>query len=235
MEGTGFKSRGSFGIPEQVIRQMEEARRQKKEEEAEVAPVQKSSYPPPQAAPEASSTPPPVKELSVDESDQKEILKAKRFWEDQLEISLTPKDIRDYIFKGRLIKDGIFVASIPDEKDPEKCVDFRVTFQSDTPEDSSEIDEKMATYRDKGKYTAEGIANENAILVLSCALLSADGRPLGKTSEERYKNIKKFGNDLVNLIVEAWSGYKLLLRLALREKKLLKKSSEPQKPSISST
>jgi hypothetical protein len=233
MEGTGFKSRGSFGIPEPVMRQMEESRRQQKEEEAEAAPVQKASYPPPQGSPEAPPSPP--KEATPEEKDQLELLKTKRFWEEQLEVTLTPKDIRDYIFKGRLIKDGVFVASIPDEKDPEKCVDFKVTFQSDTPADSAEIDEKMAAYRDKGKYTAEGIANENALLVLSCGLLSADGRPLGKTPEERYKNIKNFGNELVNLIVESWTGFKLLLKISLREKKLLKKSSEPQKPSTSLT
>jgi len=215
------RPQGSFGIPEHIRKQMEDSQR------AKAAP--KEAPAPPAPEPEKTAEP-GVEAKSVDaapvvddNSDREKLQKTVQFWEEQLEVKITPRDVQDYIFKGRLVKDGIFIAAFHDDKDPEKFKDFKVTFQSHTPADLDEIDEKMAAYREKGKFTADGLENEKSLRMLSHVLLSADGRSLGKTADERYKNIKNLGGGLVALIADAWDGFNLLLRHALREKKLYKK------------
>jgi hypothetical protein len=221
------RPQGSFGIPEHIRKQMEDTQRAKaskdKEEPPQLPePEEKSAKAAPVMEPKAAKD----SEDTASEADDKEkLLKTIHFWEDQLEIKISPKDIQDYIFKGRLVKEGVFIAAYPDEKTPDSYKDFRVTFQSHTPADLSEIDEKMAAYRERGKFTAEGLENERSLHMLSYVLLSADGRSMGKTPDERYKNVKNFGGMIVSLIAEAWDGFNLLVRYSLREKKLFKKSS----------
>lgn len=225
MEGkTTFKPQGSFGIPEHLVKQMEEQRRVKvapPKEEPEQHPKAPEQAPAQIKLQEAPSEIAPADKK--EQEDQDAIRKAKKFWEDQLETTITTKDMQDYIFKGRMVKDGIFIAAIPDDKNPGKYHDFKVTFQSHTPSDLAEIDEKMADYRSKAKFTPEGLDNEKSLLTLSYVLLSADGRSFGKNPEERYKNIKGLAGGVVSLIVEAWDGLNLLIRYSLREKKLFKK------------
>jgi hypothetical protein len=214
MEGVQ-RPQGSFGMPEHLKKQMEEHHR------AKVNPPKEE----PAAATVAPPTPdaPETEEAKKARENQENMKKAKQFWEEQLEVRITSKDIQDYIFKGRLTKEEVYIASIPDDKDPEKFTDFKVTFQSHTPGDLSEIDEKMAEYRNKAKWTADGLENEKSLLTLSYVLMSADGRSLGKTPDERYKNIKNLSGGIVSLIAEAWDGLQLLIRYALRQKKLLKR------------
>jgi hypothetical protein len=231
MEGS-FKAQGSFGIPEHVKREMEAVRKRVPAAEAEAKATQ--PHHPRAPAPEKVNEPEPTptqelsKELAPEEAKQKtaeeteyeELVKRKNYWEKQLEIEITGEDLQDYLFKGRIIKDGIYLTSYK-VKGAEK--DFRVKLQSLNPNDSTEIDEKMAAFRDKGKYTAAGIDNEQALVTLSYGLLAADGRPLGKTPDERYKNICQFGGLTVNMLASAWKGFNYLLDYALQEKKLLKK------------
>ena len=214
----GFKSQGSFGIPEHVRKQIEETHRPKvPSTKVEAVPAVEE-----ESTPESPAAEPP--KPSKEDEDQAAIKKSKKFWEGQLEIKLTAKDMTDYLFKGRLVKEGIFVASYPaDDNYPPTYKDFRVTFQSHTPADLAEVDEHMAAFRDRGKYTAEGLENEKALRLMSHVLLKADGRSLGKDHEERYKNIIKLAGGLVALISKSWDGFNLLLSFTSQEKKTLKK------------
>ena len=130
----GFKPQGSFGIPENIRKQMEESSKAR-------------SAPKPEVKPPLESAPPPAEEKaapSPSQKDQEDIRKLKKFWEEQLEIKITTKDMQDYLFKGRLIKDGVLVASYPEDEEGTKYADFRVTFQTHTPADLAERDELMA-------------------------------------------------------------------------------------------
>ena len=225
---SGFKSQGSFGIPEQMKRDLEAARLKKD------APTDSKRPPSPSSPVSADQIEEAVAKVEAKvqakaaekEKDDpaKDVLAVKDYWEEQLEIKITPTDLRNYIFNLRLVKDDVFVASFPDEKDPEKLTDFRVSFLAHSPEDLAAIDEKMAKFRDKGGYTPDGLENEKALQVLSYGLLKVAGRSMGATAEDRYTNIRKLGGHLVDLIANAWRGFNILLRLSLQEKKLLKKS-----------
>lgn len=221
MEPTGFKSRGSFGIPDHLKKQMEESvRTQPRKEEPRPAP------PIPEPAPEPKAeVAEPLSDPSADSEDEDKKLKARErrqllrtrdFWEDELEVKLTADDIRQYIFKGRLIKDVTVVAA--------EDVSLKVTLQTNTPADMNEIDERVASFRDKGKFTPDGLSNEYALWVLAYGWVKAEGRSLGATPEERYKNISQMGGELVNQVRDAWNGLNFLLRFKLKEKSLLKKS-----------
>lgn len=223
MEASQPRPHGSFGIPEAVRRQMEESK--KKQAAPKGAPSPNNPATEEQIEQAAAAVEKKLEESDKpqEESRVKEILETKAHWESQLEVKITAQDVRDYIFQGKVEKDKVFVASLPSKENPEELEALRVTFRSHTPEDMSAIDEKIAAFRDRGKFTQNGLDNEQALLVLSHGLIKINGSALGKTPEERYANIKKLGSHLVDLIVDSWRGFNILLRLALQEKKLLKK------------
>jgi actin-related protein len=209
MEATKpFEAKGSFGIPEPMKRQMERR------------PVPATALPP--KMPEQPAQPKETEEEKKEDSDQQRILADKKLLEEQFEIKISASDLRDYIFNGRLVKKDIFITSVP--KDDNTWEDFKVVFQSQTPTDVSTINRKLAEFRDdKERFTPEGLENERALLVLSMGLLEINGKQIGATSEDRYKNISKMGTRLVDLIVEGWKGFNALINFSLLEKKLLKK------------
>lgn len=213
----GNRPQGSFGVPQNLLKDMEAARK-KQTEDAE-KPIVQEPVPVQEPVKEEIAAEKKPEDTQEDKA-LLEIQKTKEHWEKQLEIKITGEDVQDYLFKGRVTKEGVYLTSFT-VKGVEQ--DFRVTFQSLTPEDSEAIDIKMAEYRDKGKYTATGLDNEQALVTLSHALLNAAGRPMGKAPEERYANIKRFGGHTVNLLALAWKGFNYLLDYSLQEKKLLKK------------
>lgn len=218
---TTFNARGSFGVPEHLIRQ----------------PMKEESKPAPETVKASPSVEAPVAEnadvvqptqeesksaAQAAKSEEKDIESLRKFWEDRLRVTITEKDVREYIFKGRLIKDGIEV--IPGY--------MRATFQSVNAEELSQIDQRMADFREAGRYTADGLQNENALQVLSHGWLrsvevegdvSKPSKSMGNTPEDRYKTISKISALAVQEAIEAWDGFNLLLKIALREKRLLKK------------
>ena len=217
-----FNSKGSFGIPEHMKRQLEQPVKQKTEREymavSDPAQAAQPSVAVPGAAPEVPAT--PAEEKTRDEQDLNSL---RTMWEKRLETRVSEKDLRDYVFKGKLIKDGVEV--IPKM--------MRVTFQSVTPAELSEIDQKMAVFREENKWTTDGLSNENAVRVLSYGWIKTvevgedeipkAPRSMGNTPEERYKVISAIPALAVQEVIEAWEGYNTLLKIALREKRLLKK------------
>ena len=209
----GFNAKGSFGIPEQLKKQMAAANAVAAEQRPDAQPEDKVASP--QTEPVAAA----AEEKS---EDQKDIETLKKYWEGRLAIQITEKDVRDSIFKGRLLKDGV-----------DAVTGFmKVTFQSLTVEEYNQIDQKLAEFRASSRHTEEGAANEMALRVLSFGWVRAaeveDGqaktyRALGNTPEERYGNILKMSAGTIQEVIEAWKGFEILVRLATRERRLLKK------------
>jgi hypothetical protein len=210
---------GSFGIPEQMRKAMEQ------QKQSHLTP---KSEEPASAAKEDSNPVPVPADISGDEKKEddelsKDLQALRKTWEDRLQITITSKDIRDYIFRGRLVKDSIL--AIPGF--------MKVTLQSLNPEELAHIDQRMAAFRDTSKWTQSGLDNENALNVLSYAWLKSveidDGgadkpaKPMGSTPEERLATIRKIQALAVQEVIEAWDGFQILIKIALREKRLLKK------------
>lgn len=221
-----FNARGSFGIPEAMKKQLEASQQRQAPKPGETA-VPKESAPAQtdeaqQKATEGQASAEQASAASAEEQKQKDVDTLRLFWEERLGIQITEKDIRDYIFKGRLIKDGI--EAVPGY--------MRATFQSLNPEELGLVDQRMAEFRETVKFTPDGLTNENALQVLSHGWLKAveveDGvaktaKLLGNTAEDRYKTIQKISALAVQEVIEAWDGFNVLVKIALREKRLLKK------------
>lgn len=202
------KPRGSFVNPQEIKKHMEEAM---------TATVTKMAEP--------KEVNPPVEEkkeeVSTEENKQQaQLLQMKKAYEEELGIIVTEDDIRDYIFKGRLVKSGIKI--IPGY--------MNGSFQTLNASESCMIDEHMASYRDKGKFTPDGLDNERALTILAHTWKSAqkDGdepyRSLGETVEARDKQIRVMGAHVIDAASYANTGFNFLLKYGLREKNILKKS-----------
>lgn len=213
-------NQGSFGIPDNVRAQLEKQRVAPPQATPPVAQAQQPVVAAPAEAPVEKET---LEQDLKEAKSQKAIEDLRDFWEKRLEVTITPKDVRDYIFRGRLIKDNIVV--IPGY--------MKARFQSLNPEELEQVDNKMSEFRDKGKFTQQGLDNENAIQVLSYGWLASteigdDGKdkpskPMGATWEDRYGTVKKVQALAVQEVIEAWDGFQTLIKIALREKRLLKK------------
>lgn len=215
-----FKAQGSFGIPQGAQRQMEEARKRvaKKidgEPEAPPAIPQQAQEIPPEGT--QAKAPPTEKEVEeqAKKAQEKEFLKAKAALEEELEITITPDDIKDYIFKGRMTKKIHIVKGA-----------LEGTFQTLNPDEVQKIDELVADFRSSGKNTQEGYDNERAMVTLSYAWLAANDRPISAKNdpEIRKKYIKTMGAHIVDLAVTKHRDFNTLIRLALREQAFVKKS-----------
>ena len=212
---TGFKSRGSFGVPPEMKRDLEEQRRRAAEQEA-----RKPEEPPAPAMgiPLGSEPPPPSPEQAektAELSKEEEYRKVRAELEADLETTITVDDVKDYIFKGRLAKEVCIIGG-----------HLKGTFQSMNPTEYMEIDKRMATFRDESAYTPDGLSNQRAILVLSYVWVNANGRPLSAKNDpvKREEHIRKLSVQVVNMASAAYTKFDELLQLVLHEKKFIKKS-----------
>ena len=194
------KNRGSFGLPPEMAKQIEEARR-------------KPELPP---EPVAVSTPEvPEAEKSEETKREEEYKRVRKDLVASLGFELTSEDLKTYIFKGRLQKDVVLIPDVA------SC-----TLKTTTPKDAAAIDEKLAAFRDLGKFTARGLENEEALLTLSYCLIALNGKPLAATEDpdKRLENIRNMGDHFVDMIFGKLRELSTLLRLTLQEKQILKKS-----------
>jgi hypothetical protein len=199
--GQTFNSKGSFGIPDAVKKQIEEVRAQK----AGVQPKVDSTEPvTPQAEPEQN---PEDTKLAL----------AKKEWENHIESSITEDDIQNYIFKGRLIKENIYIASFG-------AVKLRGTFVTLTPNDTLELESKLNEFRSSEKFNSDALEHMRTLRILSYSWVKANGTSIGDTSDERFKRISDMGAHVVDAAAESWRNLNFLLKLALKEDKLIKKS-----------
>jgi len=212
----GFKAQGSFGIPSTLQKQMDEARRanlKKKTEEAPQndAPPVAAAQPAPASAAPAEQAP----EVDPTKAQQEKFEKIKSALEQSLDTKITEEDIKEYIFKGRIVKDVQIIPGI-----------LKGSFQTLTTTQYMEIDERVAEMRSRGKNTQEGYDNDKAIINLSFSWIAADGRPLSSKDDPkiREKYIRSMGAHLVDCATAAMNDFNTLVRLTLQEKNFVKKS-----------
>jgi hypothetical protein len=205
---------GSFGIPAEMKKQIEQARTNAAD------PSARPNIPPPpeSIAPAPAESKEENKKDSQEQDPAESLAKYKASLEENLEIKLTADDIKTYLFKGRLSKEVLIVPGF-----------LKGTFQTLTATDSLQIDQRMADLRDAGKLTAEGLANEGSIITLSYAWLAADGKPLtGKNGPEaalnRESKIRAMGGHMLDAAARAWTDYNALIRVCMSEKRFVKKS-----------
>jgi len=207
MQPTGIRQ-GSMGIPEEMRKSMEAKMQSKKPPEP--TPTQT----PAQVAGFEEEKPAETKSAEDKGPTRAEQLAAlKSELEASLDAKITEDDIQDYIFKGKIIKT---VSVIPGK--------FKGTFQTHSPKELSDIDTLMAAYRDAGKQTPKGIANEETVITLGYFWTHFAGKSLGSTPEMRIKNIRQMGGHVVSLAGKAWDDFNALLQVCLNEEQFVKKS-----------
>ena len=191
---------GSFAKPPEPARQAEQAQQ---------APAATQPAPPhmPQV-PVAEEKP----EVQAEKERQEKINEFKKTFEKELEVELTSDDVTTYLFKGILAKE---VSIIPGK--------MKGVFTTLRIKEIQEIDMKMAKLRDEAKHTAQGIANEEALVTLSYAWTHASGRPLGATPDEREKKIRDMGSLFIQAASDARVKFDTLLKLALNDGATVKK------------
>jgi hypothetical protein len=222
---TGFRAKGSFGVPQEMQKDLEDARRKaankgappeasSMQPHAANRPPMSSDVP---AAPQAPGQPaaPPTAEETAEAVQEAKFKELKESIEKRLETTITPEDIKDYIFKGSLTKTVSVIPGV-----------FKCAFKTLTPTEYFEIDTREAAFRDEGKYTLDGIMNQRAIVTLSYAWIAADGKPLSAKNDPalREKNIRVLGSHVVEFAVSANQDFNTLLKLVLQEKAFIKKS-----------
>jgi hypothetical protein len=141
-----------------------------------------------------------------------EFTKLKEGCEKELGCTLTENDLRDLLYKGALVKQITIFPKLMD-------AEFRVL----STKEFSAVDQAVAQIELEGKHTREGVGDEKAKLLLSYGWLTAGGRPLGGTAEERLKTINEMPTLSVVEASKKWNVFDLLVRLSLGEGSYLKK------------
>ena len=214
MEPTQPRPRGSFGMPPEMQKKLNDT--EQKRYEDKMKPAQSTAQP--QAAPVtqiAENTEQPAEEIArKDEADrQNKFATMRSVIETELGVTFTAEDLKTYIFKGSLKKEVIIVPALG----------LKGTFQTLSTDQWQAIDKKMAAIRNDSTLTSSGVANENSILFLAYAWLEIGGKSLGHSPEEREVNIRKMGGTFVEGVSEAFNNYTTLVKIALNDKGLVKK------------
>lgn len=212
----GFRAKGSFGIPQEMQKDLEDARRKSEAAKPPAHPAAEAPQEPvmaPEPSPEEPVDPKIPKPLTAAEK-QAEYVKFKTELEEDLETTLTVEDIKEYVFRGRITKE---VSAIPGVL---KC-----TFQTLNPSEHLEIDKRVAEYQTEGAYTSEGIANQRSLVTLSYVWLAANGKPLSAKNEppKREDAVRKCGVDVVDSVAKAYQKFKTLVTVVMQEKSFIKK------------
>lgn len=235
----GFKAKGSFGVPQEMMDNLERGRGQNTP--APRVPAGLDLTRTPGGAPEnlgvkpgvnnapvdmqkmvekpAEKAPPVVTEKTQEEIDamnlekyQKEMMRIKADAEKRLGISLTIEDAKNYIFMGRLTKEVIVIPDLM------KC-----TFQTLTPVETMAIDARMAKFREKEKFTQDGYTNEQTIITLSYVWTHSEGKPMGSSPEHREQRIRQFAVHVIDAVTAAHTDFNFLVKASLEERSFLKK------------
>lgn len=210
----GFRAKGSFGIPPEMQKDLEDARR--KSPEAPKPPAAEASQSP-VMAPELSPAPPAEAKgpkVMTDAEREAEYAKIKAELEKDLDTTLTVEDIKEYVFRGRITKEVNVITGV-----------LKCTFQTLNPAEHLEIDKRIAAYQDEGIYTSQGIDNQRSLVTLSYVFLAANGKMLSAKSEplKREEAIRRLGVDVVDSVSRAYGKFKTLVTVVMEEKNFIKK------------
>lgn len=217
MEGV---RQGSFGIPPQVKKQIEEAQQRRDAVPAAVEPPEKS--------PEVAESATDVKdEKELAKKDKEQFLALKKRYEELLNVVITEDIVSDYLFRGRMTITGVVIVAGK----------MTGTFRTLLAEELTEIAEHMSKWRAKYKKDHDGespdatqVANEHAAWTLAYVWLSAEDKTKKKGGafplkiEDRREALRKLNTHLMEKATEAWNMLEMLIRFCLDEERFLKKS-----------
>ena len=216
------KPQGSFGMPPEMAKQIEESRKNMAERAKlqqgprapKEVPLQPDDVQPPQPSFVPQAGVEPEAPIILPEGRQVQIKKLREELEKALGIEITAEDLKEYVFKGRLSKE---IELVPDV--------LKAVFQTLTPDEFMEIDIKTAELRAGNQHTSDGIANSVAILNLSYAWTHANGRMLSPKNEpkKRESYIVKMGAHVVDIASVKLNEFNTLIRVILQDKTFTKK------------
>ncbi len=209
---SNFKPRGSFGIPPEMQKKANEMEQKKYERQQEAA---KPAAPTTSMAESYTAEKEAEQEVARQEAEQiSKVDRLRKALEEELEISIDENDIRNYIFRGVLRKEITVV----------KSIGMKATFQTLNTSQMQDIDKRMSAIRSGIDYTSTGTGNENSIITLSYGWLEAAGKSLGSTPTEREDRIRQMAALFVEQASEVFTNYNVLVKIALQDKGLVKKS-----------
>lgn len=227
MQGSGpggaFKPQGSFGVPEQLQRDLDRARSARgaaesvtKKDDAKSVDEEKVEV---AAADDVDD------EAKAEAKRRQDRLKLKKQLEERLECVITEDDLADYVLKGSIAKKIVILPGI-----------LRAVFKTHSVADYQKIDEEMAKLRADSKFSSSGLANEESILTLSYVWTglqqkrrsekwTGEPRPFytADQRERRAKAVREMGAMTIEAASQAWTWLNLLLRLNLEDDEVLKK------------
>jgi hypothetical protein len=173
--------------------------------------------PDPQPTPEEKPKDKPEEEKQISPEDlvaaerKKGVEDFKKMCKEDLDLEITDEDLRTYLFKGALSKE-VRINKL-----------MKGTFRSLRTNDLQEIDQYMAKKRSEGKYTVQGLNNEEAVINLAYAWTHVDGKILGSDHEEREKKIRQMGSTFVGAASDARINFETLIKIALHSIDSVKK------------
>ena len=193
------KTKGSFGMPDDVLKAVNESKAKARGEESKKQSYADSESIPeetPEATPEA--TPEVAASTSQKEKTDDEVAEEIR---KDLGIEITEDDMWQFLFKGQLTKPGVEIV-------PGKMV---ATFKTINMNQTQAIDERLADILEK-KLLDAGFRNLQTRHVLSEGIASLNKpsspeKPLGKNSSEVFTALGNLPTLLVEKISQKWNRF----------------------------
>lgn len=224
-----MKGKGSFGIPEEMMEQINESKRRAKESESvnsEETKKEEAEYY------DSESIPEDDQETQTDTPEKKDGFKsalteqAKRDKEDaqlaehiekESGINITEDDMWAFIIKGNLTKKDVPIF-------PGK---LHASFKTLTLKEDREIHESLGSLVDS-KILESGFKNVNTKLILSKGLVEL-GKPgalksIGSNSKEREEELDKMSTLLIERIAQKWNNFTFLVEHKAKQEMKEKKS-----------
>ena len=211
----GSNPRGSFGIPLDLQKKMDDAAKQARSSKSE----QLSTPTPPveSEANEISTVDSDIKKIeepvkSKEELEREEFEKLKSNYETTLKTTITEQDVTDYIFKGFMTKE---VEVIPGK--------LKATFKTLSADQLQEMRKRVDPFV-KTTGDAQAIANENTLWTLSYVVVKLSGRDLPTDVVKKREVIGKLATNLIGKLSVSWNTLDMLINFSLEEERFLKKS-----------
>ena len=211
----GSNPRGSFGIPLDLQKKMDDAAKQARSSKSE----QLSTPTPPveSEANEISTVDSDIKKIeepvkSKEELEREEFEKLKSNYETTLKTTITEQDVTDYIFKGFMTKE---VEVIPGK--------LKATFKTLSADQLQEMRKRVDPFV-KTTGDAQAIANENTLWTLSYVVVKLAGRDLPTDVIKKREVIGKLATNLIGKLSVSWNTLDMLINFSLEEERFLKKS-----------
>ena len=217
---SGTKMQGSFGLPEEMKKELNRLERRKNEVDGKQQ--EEPSVEEPISEPIVSDVEEMVDKKIVDTeplSKEDYAIKIKKVMQevrDDLKIEITEADIWAYLYNNEIIKKDVVIF-------PGRMI---ATFKTLSLNNVNRIDSSMAKIYDE-KRLEGGYKNKGTQSLLAEGLLElgkpGEARSTGTTTEERFDSVGKMGAMLVDILGQKWNEFTFLvektIKMEMKEKK----------------